>query len=537
MRRGLGAGPGAEGRLWSLGSQGGDGGNAWEPPTGFTVESQGPGDDGGAGGGRRRPAPGILRGAEGVVSSISRVIRLRVAAPLLVFLAACTSVGASVPRPPPDLPAPSRAPEGAPQGVLAPSPGLDGPGGGIGGPREGGVVSLLPVARVTLPRQTGDVRALWVVRTAILHPDSARAAVRRARDAGFNTLLVQVRGRGDAYFDSRLEPPPEGMASAISEYDPLGTVIDEATRLGLEVHAWVNVHVVASAVSPPNDPRHILRSRPELLAVPRALAAELFNRNPRDPAYLNALLRYTRGQGDRLEGMFTNPADPRVQEHLVAVVRDLVERYPVAGIHFDYLRYPSANFDYSRGSLEAFRSWVMGRVGEGTQGAEGRWPGDPLAYVSAFPGLWDAFRVEQISRTAESLSAAARQARPGIVVSAAVYPDPGEAVRTRFQNWNRWLEDGVVDVVAPMIYTGGEEVFLRQLRLAASIDPRRVWAGVGIYQDTFQTAVEKARAARSLGVGGVALFSYDWAVSGDGSAVASGPYLPRFGGEVWGTNR
>ena len=56
-----------------------------------------------------------------------------------------------------------------------------------------------------LPR---EVKALWVVRTTLSHPDSIRRMVERAARAGFNTLLVQVRGRGDAYYRSRWEPGP-----------------------------------------------------------------------------------------------------------------------------------------------------------------------------------------------------------------------------------------------------------------------------------------------------------------------------------------
>src|SRR5256886_1505141 len=50
---------------------------------------------------------------------------------------------------------------------------------------------------------TAEVRALWVVRSTLADPDSARAMVRRAAEAGFNTLILQVRGRGDAYYRSR----------------------------------------------------------------------------------------------------------------------------------------------------------------------------------------------------------------------------------------------------------------------------------------------------------------------------------------------
>src|SRR4029078_3466365 len=44
-----------------------------------------------------------------------------------------------------------------------------------------------------------EVRALWVLRTSLTTPASIEGLVRTAHDHGFNTLLVQVRGRGDAY--------------------------------------------------------------------------------------------------------------------------------------------------------------------------------------------------------------------------------------------------------------------------------------------------------------------------------------------------
>ena len=51
--------------------------------------------------------------------------------------------------------------------------------------------------RLSSPR-VSETRGLWVIRSTLVHPDSVRAMVARAADAGFNTLLVQVRGRGDA---------------------------------------------------------------------------------------------------------------------------------------------------------------------------------------------------------------------------------------------------------------------------------------------------------------------------------------------------
>src|SRR4051812_12626716 len=53
-----------------------------------------------------------------------------------------------------------------------------------------------------------EVRAMWVLRTSLTTPDHIASLVRTARDHGFNTLFVQVRGRGDAYFRGGVEPRP-----------------------------------------------------------------------------------------------------------------------------------------------------------------------------------------------------------------------------------------------------------------------------------------------------------------------------------------
>ena len=67
-----------------------------------------------------------------------------------------------------------------------------------------------PAPRAAAARD--EVRALWVTRVSLTTPRSIGAVVQAARASGFNTLLVQVRGRGDAYFESTLEPRADPLA-------------------------------------------------------------------------------------------------------------------------------------------------------------------------------------------------------------------------------------------------------------------------------------------------------------------------------------
>ncbi|MBW3534108.1 MAG: family 10 glycosylhydrolase, partial [Gemmatimonadetes bacterium] len=304
------------------------------------------------------------------------------------------------------------------------------------------------------PRTFPEVRALWVVRTTLASPEGVVAMVDRAHRAGFNSLLVQVRGRGDAWYASVLEPaPPELLGRP--DFDPLALVVREAHARGMGVHAWVNALLVGGLGTVPADPRHLAVSRPEGLAVPRPLARELFGADPRDPAYARRLRDWADDNRHRVEGLFAAPSDPVVRRRVTEVVEDLASRYDLDGVHLDYIRYPGPDFDYSRGALEAFRGWMAERVPAAERAAaEGAWPRDPLAYAEAFPQEWAEFRREQVTRLTEEVAGAARGARPGIVVSAAVFPDPEDARRNRFQDWGAWARWGLLDAVAPMAYTG-----------------------------------------------------------------------------------
>src|SRR5512134_3783003 len=66
-----------------------------------------------------------------------------------------------------------------------------------------------------------DVRGLWVLRTSLTSADSIQTMVRAAASGGFNTLLVQVRGRGEAFYRSDLEPRASDLDRQPAAFDPL----------------------------------------------------------------------------------------------------------------------------------------------------------------------------------------------------------------------------------------------------------------------------------------------------------------------------
>ena len=378
-------------------------------------------------------------------------------------------------------------------------------------------------------RAPAEVRAVWVVRDDLSSPAAVRAMVEGAAASRFNTLLVQVRGRGDAVYASALEPRAEFLRNQ-PDFDALRLAVEAARARGLAVHAWVNAYLVWGLGDRPLDPRHLVNAHPEWLAVPRALGRELYHRDPRDPLYVQQLIDYAARNRDLVEGLYASPSHPAVQERLLAVWIDLATRYDLDGIHHDYIRYATSAFDYSRRALEQFRQWVKPRIA--AERFDELWAAahdDPYAFADGLPDEWDQFRTDSISDLVGRIYREVKAARPDLLVSAAVHPEWRGAAQWHFQAWPTWLDNGILDVAVPMAYTRDSEQFHGWIdtALAAAGAPGQVWAGVGAYLNPVDRTVEQIARARAVGVSGVVVFAYSKAA--EGRAGTSAPELQQIG--------
>jgi uncharacterized lipoprotein YddW (UPF0748 family) len=357
---------------------------------------------------------------------------------------------------------------------------------------------------------TTETRALWVLRTSLASPSSIATLIRTARDHGFNTLLVQVRGRGDAYYNGGVEPRAAELSRQPATFDPLKTVLDAAHGAGLRVHAWVNVNLVSSAADLPIAATHIVHRHPEWLMVPRDLAQELARVKEESPGYVGKIARWTRAQTN-VEGLYVSPILPGAADHVDAVVRDLVTRYPIDGVHLDYARYPSERFDYGRGAIRLFRDAVRPSLSfEQRRELDAREALDPLVYPDTFQADWKAFRIGRMTSLVARLRSTIKSARAGTLVTVATAPDLDEARDHRLQDWAAWLQGRLVDAVCPMAYTQEPARFAEQIAAARDVaGGGAIWAGIGAYRLPPAQTIENIETARRLGAAGVILFSYD----------------------------
>ena len=292
-------------------------------------------------------------------------------------------------------------------------------------------------------------KALWVVRDRITTGPAIDDLL--ADSVGWNVrdLVVQVRGRGDAYYESALEPRAEGLAD---DFDPLAHLVRGGAAVGVRIHAWANGSFVWSSPSGalPRSPGHLVNAHPDWLLRPDGFRSL-------DPA-----------GGSDWEGLYIDPTSLSARAHTVEVFADIVRRYPVEGFHHDFIRYPQATYARS--------------------------PDDHAAITAI------------VRESAHRL----RAARPGIVISAAVFPDPAVARDRVLQRWPDWAAEGLVDLLCPMAYRTDTEAVRRALALARAAAPTTaMWGGLMAYAGERDRVRDQVGAALEAGCDGVILFAYD----------------------------
>ena len=127
-----------------------------------------------------------------------------------------------------------------------------------------------------------------------------------------NAVIFQVRVEGDALYESKLEPWSRyltGTQGRSPGWDPLAFMVEECHTRKMELQAWINPYRACTKGTKKVDPGHMSSKKPE------------------------NFIKYD-GQ------LFFNPALESNREHICNVVKDIVGRYDVDGIHMDDYFYP-----------------------------------------------------------------------------------------------------------------------------------------------------------------------------------------------------
>lgn len=376
-----------------------------------------------------------------------------------------------------------------------------------------------------VPAVGREFRAAWIATVANidwpsrpgLPADRQQAELVRLLDrgvaTGLNAVILQIRPSADALYASSLEPWSEYLTGTMGKapdppYDPLAFAIEKAHARGLELHVWFNPYRVRHAdAAGAVDPAHASVSMP------------------------GAVRRYGKY-------LWFDPGEPAAADRFMEVVRDVVGRYDIDGVHIDDYFYPYPIQE---------------------SGREVPFPDDDShARAVAAGGIADraAWRRDNVDRLVERLWRDVKQQKPHVLVGVSPFGiwRPGHPPGTKGLDQvaalnadpKKWLHEGWLDYLAPQLYwriDAPEQGFEKLLGWWAgqNVQHRGLWPGLytsRIRQDPAaavtktvwdaEEIVRQVAATRSHGgVGGTIHFSMKaLADDFDGVAtkLAAGPY-------------
>jgi uncharacterized lipoprotein YddW (UPF0748 family) len=298
-----------------------------------------------------------------------------------------------------------------------------------------------------------EVRAVWVATvTALDWPTTSGAENQKnetirilddLKSNNFNTVVLQVRSRGDLLYPSAIEPWAKALTGTLGRdpgYDPLQFWIDETHKRGMELHAWWNFSNTASETTPPPSVGlpHIAQTHPEWVKVA--------------------------GTG----GMYMDVGYPEAREYLINTAMEMVRGYDIDAIHFDYIRY--------------------------LENIPNSWDSSAYRQYGGGMGLAD-WRRENINKFVRAIYDSIKAIKPRVKVGSTPVGnyDPVQGVGAALYGYSavycdsrRWLREGKHDYLAPQIYWAltGSYPFDKILDdWMKNSYGRHIWAGVASYQD------------------------------------------------------
>ena len=173
----------------------------------------------------------------------------------------------------------------------------------------------------------------------------------------------------------------------------------------------------------------------------------------------------------------------------------------VAGIHFDYIRYP----DHKKCFCPTCRAKFDERIGRTLD----NWPGEVLG-AGPLRRQWRQFRRDNITRLVREVHDQVRRVAPGCMISAAVFSSFPRCRDDVGQDWKLWIDEGYLDFVCPMDYTGSDAAFEGLVRNQLDIVAGKVpcYPGIGLLEHRSPAdAVRQIEITRRLNTGGFVIWS------------------------------
>jgi len=341
-----------------------------------------------------------------------------------------------------------------------------------------------------------ETKCIWISREDMISKKSLEAALLFASDSGFDKVFLQVRGRGDAFYNSKIIKKNTAIDTS---FDPLEYSLKLGHSLDLEIHAWVNCYILWSSNSSPKDKTHIFNTNPLWMEV------DIYGKS-------DSRIDLTTPKSPTWEGIYLSPMNHEVNQYLREIIREIYEKYDIDGIHLDYIRYQDEFYGFHRSGRKEFDLLFGVDPLDISRGVISTRYGWEQTYVDSIKMQWDEFKQQKITELLEFINEDINLLDKNIAVSAAVKPNLIEAKNRWHQDWQDWLERDLVDFIVPMNYSSELINFMTNIKIMKNSIPeydiQKIFMGISVYNQSAESAVDKIFLARLNGFNGISIFSY-----------------------------
>lgn len=262
---------------------------------------------------------------------------------------------------------------------------------------------------ITLPAK--ELRGVWMATVwGIDWPQSTDVTTQKQEYTSYldlfvkhniNAVFVQVRGMADAFYDSPYEPWAKvltGTTNGNPGYNVLKFMIDEAHKRGLAFHAWINPYRIATRSG-------ATASFPALDArIPASMVKDY-----------NKIRIY-------------NPALPSVQQRIIDIVKDIVSKYEVDGIHMDDYFYPALDTGESMNDDTEYKLYG----------------GDYNSITT--------FRIGNVNKVIKGIHEAIQSIRPQVVFSVSPSGNNEYNLNQLYADVANWSRSSWTEIIIPQLY-------------------------------------------------------------------------------------
>lgn len=299
--------------------------------------------------------------------------------------------------------------------------------------------------------------------------------LKKLKDAGF-TLLIPCIKNPDGLLDYHTKIGK--IRESFKTWDPLEEICNSASKLNLKVHPWLCVFTEGKD-------------------------SAFIQKNPD-----TWLIDYEGKKGglDNKWG-WVCAMKPEVQEYELSLYNEILENYPVEGVHLDYIRTGKVCL------CEYCKAEIKRKTGLDPSEIRNNEHGEPVE-------IWMNWREKNITHFVAEVSKKAKKMKKE--VSAAVFPGYPGCLEVQGQNWKEWADKKLVDYIIPMSYTNNLALFAEYVRVhKCLISPKKasLWEGIGRKSSgcclsplQLQSQLQEALKSR---LEGVVIFSYSGLKPGD----------------------